>query len=147
MNSDELERDNLTLFVNFANVVREMKISVFASNPISSIFGIFPRGNKIVLYQGKIVQSSLTFENYEIQNNDHIVIQFEVQLEPERFWPKSKRRFDIADECLMNQDISRLADFALCKIENNQKYYRHFIKNYFFLQNESIENNYHTCLI
>jgi hypothetical protein len=146
MNSSLNERVKLTLFVNFANAVRDMKISVLASNPISSLFHIFLEGQKIVLYQGEILQSSLSFENYEIKNNDRLVIQFDNQFKPEIFWGKPKNRFDEGNESLYHQVISRLEDLAFLKIEKNEKFYCYFIKNNLFLQAESTYNRYHTCL-
>jgi hypothetical protein len=140
------ERVKLSLFVNFANADADMKISVLASNPISSLFHIFPNGKKIVLYHREILQSSLSFENYEIKNNDHLVVQFENQLKSEKIWRTPKSRFDATNEFLYHQEISRLEDFAFLKIEKNQKIYRRFIKNIFFLQNESKDNKYHACL-
>jgi hypothetical protein len=150
---DYSERRKLRIFVNFANAVNDIQVCVFASDSISTLFKLLPKGNKIVLYQGKIIQSSLSFQKCEIFDQERIHVLFEEQYSMKfhmicgkSILNKRKDSVEQESESLARKEFSRMMDMMLLKIENDEKIYRDVTLNFQILGNDSITSPYYTCL-
>jgi hypothetical protein len=130
-----------------------MKVCVFPSDPVSRLFQILPKGNKIVIHQGSIIQSTQSFENCGIVDQDRLFVFIEEQhpmhfdkIERKSIMKQKEDRFELEIKLLARKDLSRMMDVALCRIENNEKNYRQFIQNYLTLGKEPVFQHLQTCL-
>jgi hypothetical protein len=92
---------------------------------------ILPKGNKKVLFQRKIIQPSISFEDCGIADHERILVLFEEQLSMKYDMicvkPILKKRADNFDQesgPLAKKEFFRMVDLVLLKIENEGKLYR-----------------------
>jgi F0F1-type ATP synthase gamma subunit len=150
---NHLDQKKINIFVRFANAEKDIQICVFASDLISNMFKLFPKGNKIIMHRGKIIQPSLSFEKCDIVNNERIHIIYEEYLSMNL---QTKNRKSILNpdkyvlgkerDILIRKDFFRIMDLHLLKFENNEKQYRKVISQIQNWQNETFSSSFFTCL-
>lgn len=151
---EEYEQKRIIIYITFPNLVAK-KLRVCIEYPISILFQIHPIGEKTFFYQGIIIRSDLTFQNYGITDNDRIAIlpTDQMTLKTEQFWRKATKR-DIENKYqmagfqnpLLKNDIAYHQDLKITRIENNSRCFRKLIRNYQFLTNETNESDNSTYL-
>lgn len=152
--NEELEQKKIMVIVTFPNV-NTKKIRICISYPISTLFQTLPIGNKTIFYQGKIIQSEMTFEDYGMTDYDRIAVfpSDQMNFKAEQFWRKATKN-DIENKSqiltltnpLMKKDIAFKHDLYMSRIENNSTIYRNFIRHFQILTTESYETNKTTDL-
>jgi hypothetical protein len=151
---DEYEQKRIMIYLTFSNFVVD-KVCVCLYDPIAVLFQILPVGEKTIFYQGRMIQSYLTFENCGITDNDRIVILStnQMTLTTEQFWRKATKR-DFEDKEQMNMfqnpllknDFSRQQDIRFNRIENKGSSFRSLVRNFLFLTKETNETESGTYL-
>jgi hypothetical protein len=150
----EYKGNQISIYLTFPNMSTK-KVKVNSSFPISVIFSILPNGNKIIFYQGEIIQSSSSFDKYRITDNDRIVIipTQQVSFETEQFWIKATKH-DIE----VKSEISSLNDSKMKFVkylqndrvffimENNSRSYQRIIQNMKILSNKSNHADHNTTI-
>jgi hypothetical protein len=149
----EIPLNKMQVIVTSPNSIAR-KVRVLSSDPISILFKFLPSGNKTVFYQGEIINSSSSFQNYGILDLDRIAIlnHDQISFDTEEFWKKATKR-DIdnkgiwvtSQEPFLKREISRHQDLCFQKIENHYKSYQCFLKKFHFIINESHKNDHLTC--
>jgi hypothetical protein len=148
------EPKKVVIFVSCPNHALK-KVMACIYDPISVLFHILPIGQKTLFYQGNILQSYKTFEDYGVSDNDRIVIipTEEITFTTEQFWRNvSKSDIDRKPEIeaiqnpLMKNSIAFQQDLVLFGIESNRQSNRRLIHNFLFLSNESSRTERSTCL-
>jgi hypothetical protein len=75
----EKESLEIRIFVVFPDCSTQV-VKVFSSHSINILFENLPSGEKVVFYQGNIISSSNSFQNYVTSDYDRIVIINEEQM-------------------------------------------------------------------
>jgi hypothetical protein len=126
-----------------------------SSDPLSVLFKLLPFGNKTVFYQGEIINSSSSFENYRISDLDRIAIlnHDQMPLNTEEFWENATKRdidnkaiWETSQESLLKRKISRHQDLCFRQIENHPRSYQDLLKKFNFIIRESYTNDHPTCI-
>jgi hypothetical protein len=152
--AQEIQPQKIIIFLTFPNILAK-RVKVFSSDPIDILFQFLPSGKKIVFYQGEIIQSYDSFQNYDISDYDRIAIINEDQMsfQTEQFWKtatlkdyENKIILKASQDPTIEREISRQQDLVFTRIENHQRCFLNTIKNFRFLTDESRTNEYSTCL-
>jgi hypothetical protein len=87
------QQQNIMIFVTFPNICAR-KVNISSSESIEVLFQFLPSGKKIVFYRGEIIDSSHSFQQYQISNYDRIAIIHEDQMsfQTEQFWRKTTQQ-------------------------------------------------------
>jgi hypothetical protein len=107
-----------------------------------------------VLYQGNLIQPSLSFENFGIVDRERMLIFLEdlvsmlEDLKCSKFSLKKRREyFEHEHKPLTRKEFSGLINLFLIKMEYNEKFYHDVISNFQTLENESIIQQHYIYLI
>jgi hypothetical protein len=115
-------------------------VIAYASDPLSVLSRLFPEGEKVIFYDGSIVESNISFEKLRMSHFDRISIVPSLQLTPktQSFWKKaSKAENRLINDSAMKKEVSRLLDLQTAHHENSTLYPKIVDKIFSILNNIS----------
>jgi hypothetical protein len=131
--------DEILIFISF-HTFSMKKILINRDKKISSIFNLFPKGEKIVFFQGQIINQDFCFSEYKFENNDRIVIVLKehLDLNSQIYWTTmtkadEEKKFRISKlkrDPIMNKLCARFQDLIAFQVENQRKSFMKIIQNY-----------------
>jgi hypothetical protein len=153
---NDYQDDKILIFVSFQTFPMK-KILINKDKKISSIFGLFPNGDKIVFFHGQIISQDFCFSEYKFENNDRIaiVLKEHLDLNSQIYWTTitkadEEKKFQISklkNDPIMKKLCAISQDLVAFKVENQLKPFMKMIQNYEHLnKSQSLFNKSETNL-
>jgi hypothetical protein len=132
--------------------MRGQRVNVLLFDPISILFQLSSSKKSLIIYQGNILDSKLSFQDCGITEGDKIIInQSEDNFKADLFWinfSKSEsymKQFpSIQDNPAYKREFLRLNDLKLMRNERIKSSYSKLIQQLSFFQDDSPENVFKT---